>query len=190
MTNHTSQTNPWHSGDEAQNTDGHITFINKNTIKVNAQSKIVFYFIGIFCFIFWKCQPVKTPLCVSLFTIWIFFLSFESLLIDKFTFHIYIYIVTLSCHTWHFFSCEQERNLKRKIIVKDRSIRWDCKSKNALVKERSIEKVVPSHFSPIRVRPIRLPWGYLSARPDDTAHHSSSGLSFMAVGWIPIRRLG
>ena len=52
MTNHTSQTNPWHGGDEAQNTDGHITIINKNTIKVNAQSKIVFYFIGIFCFNF------------------------------------------------------------------------------------------------------------------------------------------
>ena len=34
---------------------------------------------------------------------------------------IYIYIVTLSCHTWHFFSGAQERSWKRK-IVKERSI--------------------------------------------------------------------
>ena len=50
------------------------------------------------------------------------------------------------------------------------------------IKRKKYRKVVPSHFSPIRVRSIPLPWGYLGTRPDDTAHNSSSGCTFMAGG--------
>ena len=74
-----------------------------------------------------------------------------------------------------------------KIEVLDQSHKTTCEECK-IEKERSKRKVVPSHFSSIRVRPIRLPCGYLGARPDVTAHHSSFGCTFMAGRRIPIRK--
>ena len=82
---------------------------------------------------------------------------------------------------------EKKEEKIEKIEVLDQTHKTTCEECK-IEKESSKRKVVPSHFSSIRVRPIRLPWGYLGARPDDTVHHSSFGCTFMAGRRILIRR--
>ena len=97
----------------------------------------------------------------------------------------------LRCHTWHFFSGAQERNLKRKIIVKDRSIRWGCKRAWECTSKRkkyrkSCSQPLFAHQSETNPPSLGVP----GCKTRRHSSHFSSGFTFMAGGWVPIRRLG